>query len=153
MLIASMFCVIKARFQSLVYLTAYATTFRYPKEGGRLPAQPSEEEIDEGVAKIKSILDDAVNHFGVDINASDNVPAKNSAPLRIKSRLPTGCPCPGCNDRMMGGGPSRGNADSNDVRKNVRNGAVLAADGETGGAKKIGPMSREMFSFCARSIA
>lgn len=74
----------KARFQSLVYLTAYATTFRYPKEGGRLPAQPSEEEIDEGVAKIKSILDDAVKHFGVDINASDNFPAKNSAPPRIQ---------------------------------------------------------------------
>jgi HEPN domain-containing protein len=72
----------KARFRSLVYLTAYATTtFRYPEEGGRLPAQ---EEIDEGVAKIKSILDDAVKHFGIDIDASDNVPAKNPAPPRIQ---------------------------------------------------------------------
>lgn len=50
---------------------------------------------------------------------------------------------------MMGGGPSRGNADSDDVRKNVRNGSILAADGEivSRGAKKIGPMSRETFSF------
>lgn len=73
----------KDRFSSLTFLTAYATTYRYPKDAGRLPARAAREELDPAISALKAILEDVAGHFGVNLNESDRVAARSSAPPRI----------------------------------------------------------------------
>jgi len=72
----------KARFAALTFLTIYATTYRYPKDAGRLPAKADESDLLPAISKLRKILDDASTHFGVELTASDRVPAASAAPPR-----------------------------------------------------------------------
>lgn len=72
----------KERLDPLTVLTLYATTYRYPKEGGRLPATPSRDTMDGWASQLQNIVTDAAKHFGVDLSASDRIPASNLAPPR-----------------------------------------------------------------------
>jgi hypothetical protein len=72
----------KARLKPLGILTAFATTFRYPKDGGRLPKMPSSEEINRWLSALESIMKDVTDHFGVDVDASDDIPATTTEPPR-----------------------------------------------------------------------
>lgn len=72
----------KSRFGGLTYLTAYATTFRYPKDAGRIPSGPEDDELLEAINQIESLLGDVAGYFGVDLAASDRVPSVNIKPPR-----------------------------------------------------------------------
>jgi HEPN domain-containing protein len=71
----------KYRFSPIVFLTSFATTYRYPKDAGRLPQQPHKDDLGTAIEIVRNILSDVAAHFGVDLEASDAVPARtNSAP-------------------------------------------------------------------------
>jgi HEPN domain-containing protein len=72
----------KSRFSPIVFLTIYATTYRYPKDAGRLPARADKDELDTALEIVREILDDVAAHFGVDLTDSDKVPATTSAAPR-----------------------------------------------------------------------
>ena len=72
----------KARFAPLTFLTVFATTYRYPKDAGRLPARAERDELAAALKKLEVILADLAEHFGVELLASDRLPAKTSTPPR-----------------------------------------------------------------------
>jgi HEPN domain-containing protein len=67
---------LKERLSQLTYLTVFATTFRYPKDGGRLPVEPDWDRLDRSMALAAELIDEASLHFGVDLSGSDRVPAR-----------------------------------------------------------------------------
>lgn len=72
----------KARFSSLTFLTIYATTYRYPRDAGRLPAKAEKNDLMPAMEVLGAILRDVAAHFGVGLNASDKIPAQTSQPPR-----------------------------------------------------------------------
>lgn len=70
--------VFKTRFSALTFLTAYATTYRYPKDAGRLPARAQREQLNAALQSLRTMLDDVARHFGVDLEAAETVPARSS---------------------------------------------------------------------------
>lgn len=72
----------KSAMAPLTYLTVYATTYRYPKDAGRLPAKAEKSDLGAALAALKKILDDVTKHFGVNLTDSDKVPATSSAAPR-----------------------------------------------------------------------
>lgn len=72
----------KARFAPMTFLTVFATTYRYPKDAGRIPARAERVELEAALAKLKQILTDLAGHFGVELLASDRLPATTSIPPR-----------------------------------------------------------------------
>ena len=72
----------RERLLRLTYLTVFATTFRYPKDGGRLPAEPDWARLDESTALAAKLIDEASRHFGVDLASSDRIPAARIDPIR-----------------------------------------------------------------------
>lgn len=73
----------KDRLSAVTFLTVYATTYRYPKDAGRLPARAEKNELETAMATTRKILYDVATHFGVDLVESDKVPATtSSAPRR-----------------------------------------------------------------------
>lgn len=73
----------KARFASVLFLTIYATTYRYPKDAGRLPAKADRDELGVAVNTVKQILGEVAHHFGVGLTDSDRVPATSVKAPRI----------------------------------------------------------------------
>lgn len=73
----------KGRFSPLTFLTAYATTYRYPKDAGRLPAKAEKDDLDPAMEALRDILTDVAAHFGVTLTDSDRVPAVSSAAPRV----------------------------------------------------------------------
>ncbi|MES5099369.1 HEPN domain-containing protein [Agrobacterium sp. BA1120] len=72
----------KERFRSLTFLTIYATTYRYPKDAGRMPARAEKDELDFAMKAAGDILAEVAAHFGVMLADSDKVPATTSAAPR-----------------------------------------------------------------------
>lgn len=72
----------KRRFSGLTFLTAYATTYRYPKDAGRLPAAAPADELMPAIRDLWDILKEVAAHFGVVLTASDRVPAISALPAR-----------------------------------------------------------------------
>ncbi|WP_187182189.1 HEPN domain-containing protein [Rhizobium sp. WL3] len=72
----------KAQFARLTFLTVFATTYRYPKDAGRIPARAERHDLEAALGKLQAILSDLAVHFGVEILASDRLPAATSAPPR-----------------------------------------------------------------------
>jgi HEPN domain-containing protein len=66
----------------LEFLTAYATTYRYPKTGGRLPPPPDWNAIAAALDQVDKLIRLACGHFAVDISAAPHVPAQNPARMR-----------------------------------------------------------------------
>lgn len=66
----------------LGFLSVFATSYRYPKQGGRLPAEPDWPRVDEALKLLESILNRTVQHFGVDLVGDDRLPASNGGPIR-----------------------------------------------------------------------
>ncbi|WP_102958713.1 HEPN domain-containing protein [Mangrovicella endophytica] len=73
----------RQRFAPLTILTMFATTYRYPKDGGRLPPMPDEARMLEWADALGGILNDAALHFGVDLAASDRLGAARTDPPRL----------------------------------------------------------------------
>lgn len=78
----------KERLRSLVLLTQFATTFRYPKDGGRMPKMPERDAVKGWAVQLRSIVDDAADHFGVDLDGSDQDPASNVTPPSLGRPAP-----------------------------------------------------------------
>ena len=72
----------KAMLGQVSWLEAYATTYRYPKPSGRLAKPPSDQELADALRIIEDTLRGLVEHFGVNVNVSDGLPATNSKPPR-----------------------------------------------------------------------
>jgi len=72
----------KPRFGELTFLTAYATTYRYPKDAGRLPERPDQDNLDRAIASLRQVLDDVATHFGVGLTDSERISATTSAAPR-----------------------------------------------------------------------
>jgi HEPN domain-containing protein len=72
----------RARFAPLTFLTVFATTYRYPKDAGRIPARAEREQLEAAVLQLQAILTDLADHFSVDLLASDRLPAATSRPPR-----------------------------------------------------------------------
>jgi HEPN domain-containing protein len=73
----------KDRFSSLTFLTIYATTYRYPKDAGRLPAKAERDDLEPAMMSLKQILKEVAEHFGVKLTDTDKVPAATSKAPRI----------------------------------------------------------------------
>lgn len=76
----------RQRFDGLTYLTQFATTYRYPKDGGRLPQRPDPRGLKEDAGKIQSMIQDAADYFAVDLQGSDTEPAGRVDPPRASPR-------------------------------------------------------------------
>lgn len=73
---------LRAAMQGLGYLKAYATAFRYPKTGGRLPAAIPDDKFDLASTVLRRLIDVSAQHFQVDLEAGDSNPAGNTSPMR-----------------------------------------------------------------------
>jgi HEPN domain-containing protein len=73
----------KLNFSPIAFLTIYATTYRYPKDAGRLPAKADNDELGAAMDAVRQILNEVAAHFGVELTDNDKVPATSSAPPRI----------------------------------------------------------------------
>lgn len=60
-------CAVRVKFEEVISLVAYATTYRYPTPTGNLPAPPSEEEANAYYSSLVDILDTCAKHFHVDV--------------------------------------------------------------------------------------
>ncbi|MGX7708895.1 HEPN domain-containing protein [Methylobacterium sp. Gmos1] len=76
---------LRTAMQGLGYLKTYATAFRYPKTGGRLPATIPDSKFDLASSVLRRLIDTSAEHFQVDLDAGDDIPAKNVDPMRRKS--------------------------------------------------------------------
>ncbi|MGE7371338.1 HEPN domain-containing protein [Neorhizobium sp. NPDC001467] len=65
----------KHKFKPVLFLTIYATTYRYPKDAGRLPAKADSHELGVAMNTIRQLLNEAATHFGVGLTDSDKIPA------------------------------------------------------------------------------
>jgi HEPN domain-containing protein len=72
---------VKSLLRAIEPLAAYATTYRYPTVGGRIPSPPTSVELGEWIRKVAVALDETVSRFGVDLGAKD-APASKPAPIR-----------------------------------------------------------------------
>jgi HEPN domain-containing protein len=72
-----------AELKQLEFLTSYATTYRYPKTGGRLPPPPDWSRVAAALDQIDALIKQACEHFSVDISADSSVPARNTNPMRV----------------------------------------------------------------------
>ncbi|WP_166141446.1 HEPN domain-containing protein [Methylosinus sp. RM1] len=68
----------------ITFLTIFATTYRYPKTGGRLPPEPDWRKVDAAMETVDVMIAEAADHFGVDLSASDSTPAQNIDPMRYR---------------------------------------------------------------------
>jgi HEPN domain-containing protein len=71
--------------ERLEFLTAFATTYRYPRTGGRLAPPPDWNRIAAALDQVDKLIRLACDHFAVDISASPNVPAQNPGRMRASS--------------------------------------------------------------------
>jgi len=72
----------KRRFSSVLFLTIYATTYRYPKDAGRLPTKADQAELGAAMKTLVQILNEIAAHFGIGLTDSDRIPVVLSAPPR-----------------------------------------------------------------------
>jgi HEPN domain-containing protein len=72
---------IKSRLRELQHLGAYATSYRYTTPTGRIPADPSRQDVEATAKNIEAVLLEVAGRFGVDLDAIDK-PAATSSPIR-----------------------------------------------------------------------
>ncbi len=72
---------LKPLLRDIEYLTAYATSYRYPTAQGRIKMPPPSDAVATGIAKVQAALDEAARRFVVDVGRRD-VPAGSAGPIR-----------------------------------------------------------------------
>jgi HEPN domain-containing protein len=72
---------IKSRLRALQHLATYATSYRYTTPTGRIPPDPSRDDVEAAAKQIEAALTEAARRFGVDLEA-DDTPAATSSPIR-----------------------------------------------------------------------
>ncbi|WP_159392802.1 HEPN domain-containing protein [Methylobacterium sp. C1] len=76
---------LRSAMQGLGFLKSYATAFRYPKTGGRLPEAIPDERFDRASKALRQLIDASAQHFQVDLDAGDRAPAGNTEPMRRRA--------------------------------------------------------------------
>lgn len=71
----------KRALASLVWLEAYATTFRYTMPSGQIPRAPDLQKLSTTIDAVAALISRAANHFEVDLTAEAK-PAGNPTPQR-----------------------------------------------------------------------
>ena len=61
--------------------TPFATSYRYTALTGRIPPDPSSDEVEASAEQIEAALTEAARGFGVELDAVDK-PAATSSPIR-----------------------------------------------------------------------
>ncbi|MBI1218489.1 MAG: hypothetical protein GC186_08065 [Rhodobacteraceae bacterium] len=74
-------CPFKEKFESVIELVAYSTTYRYPTPVGNLPKPPSKEDAEGYFADLMDILQVCTRHFQVNVKL-DEPTAGSVMPLR-----------------------------------------------------------------------
>jgi HEPN domain-containing protein len=72
---------LKPALREIEQLAAYATAYRYPTPGGRIPTGPPESELATLLKKVDAVLGEAASRFGVDL-AKKGIPAAKPMPIR-----------------------------------------------------------------------
>lgn len=72
---------VKPLLEAIEHLAAYATTYRYPTEAGRIKEPPSAAVLTSDLEKVQAALTEAVTRFDVALNVA-NKPATRPAPIR-----------------------------------------------------------------------
>ncbi len=72
---------IKPMLRAIEHLAAYATSFRYPTDAGRIKAPPSPTTLTSDLAAVERALGETSGRFGVDLAAADG-PATTPTPIR-----------------------------------------------------------------------
>ncbi|MDK9697584.1 MAG: HEPN domain-containing protein [Siculibacillus sp.] len=73
---------LREKVKQIDFLTAYATSYRYPKTAGRLPKVQGWEKIDTAIRVIRDLINEICVYFVIDLNDDDSVPAQHSRPYR-----------------------------------------------------------------------
>jgi HEPN domain-containing protein len=72
---------LKPALRAIEYLTAYATSYRYPTAHGRVVGTPAAQAVDDAAGRVQVALEQAVQRFGVDLGRRD-LPATQKGPVR-----------------------------------------------------------------------
>ncbi|MBK7395927.1 MAG: HEPN domain-containing protein [Myxococcales bacterium] len=72
---------LKAPLREIEFLTAYATSYRYPTSSGRVLKAPSAVQLGVAFAKVAAVLAQAATGLGVDLDTRD-APATRCRPFR-----------------------------------------------------------------------
>lgn len=72
---------LKPRLRKLQHLATFATSYRYTTPTGRIPPDPSNDEVEASAEEIEATLAEAARGFGVELDAVDK-PAATSSPIR-----------------------------------------------------------------------
>jgi hypothetical protein len=72
---------LKPSLKAIEDLAAFATTYRYPTEVGRIKAHPTAEQFSEYATRVEEALNAAAKAFGVDLDDS-TAPAAQRGPIR-----------------------------------------------------------------------
>lgn len=67
--------------KSVVWLEAYATTFRYTLPSGQIPRAPDKAKLQKAIDDISNLILRVARHFGVDLG-DETKPAQMVAPMR-----------------------------------------------------------------------
>lgn len=76
----------KATLKSLVWLEAYATTFRYTLPSGQIPKTPDQARLDGAMDELAKLIERVANHFGVALDNTE-APAQTIAPMRETHKI------------------------------------------------------------------
>ncbi|TPL95241.1 HEPN domain-containing protein [Mesorhizobium sp. B2-3-12] len=71
----------KTALQSLVWLEAYATTFRYTLPSGQIPRAPDKVKLQKAIDDITNLILRLAAHFKIDLG-DESKPAQTVAPMR-----------------------------------------------------------------------
>lgn len=71
----------KTALKSVVWLEAYATTFRYTMPSGQIPRAPDEAKLRDAIDDISNLISRVAEHFGIDLG-DETKPAQLVAPMR-----------------------------------------------------------------------
>lgn len=72
---------IRPLLEELTDLAQYATTYRYPTAGGRVPDEPAQDDLRASIELVERVLDEVSRRFGVDVVDRKSV-AKKPGPIR-----------------------------------------------------------------------
>lgn len=72
----------KAALQSVSWLEAYATTYKYPRASGAITRPPESEKLKSALDELTWIHRELAEHFGVDLTPDSERPAARAQPAR-----------------------------------------------------------------------
>lgn len=84
-------CAVKEPLAQVAALEAYATTYRYPTPGGRIPQAPDPARVEDWMARLRAIGQDLCSHFRVAPEGGEPLAGHTGPPreLASSSRRPT----------------------------------------------------------------